>query len=158
MRLYDFLNTISVFESVDYSRTGQTEVCLGRLSQGTSKGMNEKMMEVWLNMVSQTLIMQERKKADAVSFSKQYMVRDDSLIYLWKVVSKDTAWLEDNMPRLDKTLDWQNTAVSEVGLSEGPRGEVWGRVSLPGVKDKLEIGPKPEDYGFSSDAKDFNKA
>jgi len=152
MRLSNLLGSISVFEVVDYSRTSKTEICLGRVVQGDKKAEN-----VWFNMIAQTLMLQDKKRVDVVSFSKQYLLRDDALIYLWKVVSKDTAWLEESMPRIDKTLEWQRDAVNEVGLKEGPRGEVWGRMSLPGVRGSLEMGPQPEDIGLASDAKTENR-
>lgn len=152
MNLSDFLNTVSVFEVVDYSRTDKTEICLGRV-RADSDGRSE---DAWFNMIARTYLAQDRDRVDAVSFSKQYLLKDDALVYLWKVVSKDTHWLSENMPRLDKTLEWQREAVNEVGLREGKNGEIWGRASLPGVKDKLEIGPQPEDIGQISDAKSEN--
>lgn len=153
MNLSDFLGSISMFEVVEYSGPGKVEICLGRVKEGKERREED----AWFNMIAQTLALQVRSKTDVVSFSKQYMLKGDALVYLWKIVSKDTQWLVENMPRIDKTVEWQRNAVVEVGLSEGPRGETWGRVSLPGVQGGLRLGPQPEDIGQTSDAKAENR-
>lgn len=157
MNLSELMNSVSIFDAVDYSKTRETEICLGRVRQGNSPEDTKANEDAWFNMVYQTLVLQIKGKKDAVSFSKQYLIRDDELIYFWKVVCRDIDWLDTNMPRLDKTVEWQREAVNETGLSEGKKGEVWGRMSLPGVSGKLELGPQPEDIGQLSDAKSENR-
>jgi hypothetical protein len=153
MSLSEFMNSISLFEVVDYSKAGRTEVCLGRVKQGS----NHREEDAWFNMIAQTLSLQIQMKVEAVSFSKQYMLKGDALVYLWKIACKDLEWLKNHMPRIDKTLEWQREAVFQTGLQEGERGEIYGRMSLPGVRGKLEMGPQPEDIGAISDAKAENR-
>jgi hypothetical protein len=147
MLLSDFLKELSVFEPVDYTRTPRgVEICLGRVPE------DDATINAWLQMVGQMLMAQDKEGVDKVSVSRQYLIRGGSLIYLWKIVCKDSKWLSTHMPRIDRTLDWQRQAVSNID----PNSDRW-EMTLPGVRKPLALGPQPEDIGQISDAKRENR-
>lgn len=140
-----FLKNFDIFEVVEYTKTPRgVEICLGRV--------DEEALDVWLGMIAQMLMAQRTAKEEYVSVSKQYFIKDTSLVYLWKIVCRDVEWFIDHVPRIDKTLKWQKDYTQVVGqkipLKGG--GEKWGEATLPSVVNKkLVLGPQPEDIPMS---------
>lgn len=136
-----FLKSFELFEPVEYNKTPRgVEICLGRVDEGA--------LDVWLNMIAQMLMAQRTAKEEYVSISKQYFIKDTSLVYLWKIVCRDIEWFAGHIPRIDKTLKWQKDYTQKVDqkipLKGG--GEKWGEAVLPSVMNKkLELGPQPEE-------------
>jgi hypothetical protein len=141
MRLDELLNDLYVFEVVDYTRTKSgKEICLGRTTN------EEKSDEIWFHMFGAVLMAQLRKRQDFLSVSKQYLIRGDSLVYLWKIVCTVTDRLREYIPRVDKTYK----AQQQYSMKINPDGT--GEATLLGMEG-LEAGPQPEDYGLGSDIK-----
>jgi hypothetical protein len=143
MLLSDFLNDLSIFEVVEYNKTSRgVEICLGRLDT------DARSLDAWLRMVGHMLMSQEKEKVDKVSISKQYLIRGNALVYLWKVVCKDSAWISTHMPRIDRTVDAQRNAINNIDPLTGV-----GEMTLPGVRRPIMMGPQPEDIGMRSEIK-----
>ena len=147
MLLSDFLRELSIFEPVEYTKTARgVEICLGRVPT------DERSTNAWFQMVAQMLMAQDKEKVDKVSVSKQYIIKGNALVYFWKVVCKDPKWLSTHMPRIDRTVDAQRNAVSNIDPDTGV-----GEMTLPGVRKPIMMGPQPEDIGQLSDAKTENR-
>ena len=147
MLLSDFLRKLSIFEPVEYTKTTRgVEICLGRVPT------DERSTQAWFQMVAQMLMAQDKEKVDKVSVSKQYIIKGNALVYFWKVVCKDPEWFSTHLPRIDRMVEFQKTAISNID----PNSDHW-EMSLPGVRKPIEMGPQPEDIGQISDAKLENR-
>ena len=131
MSLRDDLSQISFIEVIDYIPKAKSEVCLIRVEADQE--------ETWFHMFGRVLLAQQQQRANAVSVSKQYVMKGTSLTYIWKIVVTDRKWFMGELPRIDKVAEAQKNYHQVV------RPDGSGSAPLLGLPENFSPTPLPED-------------
>jgi len=142
MSLESVLMGTTLFEPVSTNKSGETEICVGRILD----------QKIWIGYIKVLLLVEKDAVekgflSDTVlNIAKIYYSNDmGGIAFLWRISCSDSGWLQRNAPELPKA-DWAKKFQNEKPYTNG----LPDRIPLVGHGSEVRY-PHPSDDSAISD-------